>query len=393
MGAGFDFYLSEMSVSDQHGGGLTMQRILGDDLLQIPLFVHLSRFAEVHPVTDKLKNREIELTTFWDSDFMRRIIGRTRARTMRKKMWVIKNTARRAAKVLNRQFKKGDEVKVLVCPQGANSLYTLEALKKYRPVKYISWVMDDHLVQYVNGQWEYPNGTGQIFAKHLREAEHVFVISAEMQKFYRDRFGVASTILFGPADAIGKTDAKTTNTQALQIGYFGAVAPWQMDALAAVANALESTDTQLHIYSGIEQLPAQLDKPNVRLMARIKPIEVLPIMQQYNAILLPMSFMDQKRHMSEFNIATKMSEYLASGVPILAVGPAYAAMVKYLKANHAAIVIESNHADDIRQGINALHQQTEINNILNNAQKLVNTQTGTVPMCRQWQAGANKFLS
>jgi hypothetical protein len=128
-------------------------------------------------------------------------------------------------------------------------------------------------------------------------------------------------------------------------------------------------------------------------MARIKPSEVLPTMQQYNAILLPMSFMDQKRHMSEFNIATKMSEYLASGVPILAVGPAYAAMVKYLKANQAAIVIESNLTDDIRQGINALHQQTEVDNILNNAQNLVSTQTGTAPMCRQWQAGANKFLS
>jgi hypothetical protein len=26
---GIDFYLSEMSVSDRHGGGLTLQRVLG----------------------------------------------------------------------------------------------------------------------------------------------------------------------------------------------------------------------------------------------------------------------------------------------------------------------------------------------------------------------------
>jgi hypothetical protein len=43
---GIDFYLSEMSVSDRHGGGLTLQRVLGDDLDRIRLFAHISRFAE-----------------------------------------------------------------------------------------------------------------------------------------------------------------------------------------------------------------------------------------------------------------------------------------------------------------------------------------------------------
>ncbi len=42
----FDFYLSEMSVSDKHGGGLTLQRILGADLNDIDHFVdHQQRIA------------------------------------------------------------------------------------------------------------------------------------------------------------------------------------------------------------------------------------------------------------------------------------------------------------------------------------------------------------
>jgi hypothetical protein len=46
----FDFYLSEMSVSDKHGGGLTLQRILGADLEDIDSFIHVNRFATDLPV-------------------------------------------------------------------------------------------------------------------------------------------------------------------------------------------------------------------------------------------------------------------------------------------------------------------------------------------------------
>jgi glycosyltransferase involved in cell wall biosynthesis len=389
----FDFYLSEMSVSDQHGGGLTMQRILGNELLQIPLFVHLGRFAAVHPIIAELKDRELELSTPWDSDLARRIIGRTRARAMRKKTWVVKSAAKNAARVLDGKFEQGRQLKVLVCPQGANSLYTLEALKQRRPVKYISWVMDDHLVQYVNGQWQYPGDTEAVFGRHLRGAQHVFVISTAMQQFYLERFGVNSTVLFGPADPLGDAKYITHTSGLIKIGYFGAVAPWQMDALAAVANALNGTSTQLDIYSGIEQLPQILQQPGVQLMARISPDLVLPTMQHYDAILLPMSFSEQKRHMSQFNIATKMSEYLASGVPILAVGPAYAAMIKYLKAHEAAIIVESADEAAIRQAFAQLHHQQLITTTLANAQKLVTNATGTAAMRGQWQAVVNKFLS
>jgi hypothetical protein len=389
----FDFYLSEMAISDQHGGGLTIQRILGDDLYDIPLFVHLGRFSDMHPIIGHLKDRELKLSTFWDSDTMRRLIGRTFARTMRKKMWVIKKASQNAAIILDARYTKNKPLKVLVCPQGPNSLYTLEALKQRRPVKYISWIMDDHLVQYVNGRWEYPGNTQAIFAKHLREAKHVFVISPEMQQFYLERFGVNSTVLFGPADPIKTTAYSGHTTGAVKLGYFGAVTLWQQDAIAAVANAVNGADAQLDIYSVIEKLPHELERPGVQLKARLSPEMVLPTMQHYDAILLPMSFSETKRHMSEFNIATKMSEYLASGVPILAVGPAYSAMIKYLKAHEAAIVVDSVDKSVIKKAFTLLHNQQLIATTLVNAANLAVNTTSTNPMRTQWQIAVNKFLS
>jgi glycosyltransferase involved in cell wall biosynthesis len=387
----FDFYLSEMSVSDLHGGGLTLQRVIGDDLDNIQYFAHVNRFAYDLPSNEKYADRNIDLTSIWDKDLVRTLIGNTLSASISEKPVVIKKATNRAARILDKKFEKGAVVNGLICPQGMASIYTLEKLKQYRQVKYISWVMDDHLVQFVKSEWHYPKGVEPIFKKHLQEADHVFVISKEMQEFYKERFGVASTVLFGPADSAGswgKSAIKINNP--LRIGYFGAVAAWQLDALQSVAAALHHTDIQLHIYSGIEKLPDGLNLNGVLLKQRLNPHEVLPAMRNYDAILLPVSFLEKMRSMSAFNIATKMSEYLASGVPIIAVGPGYAAMINYLKINNAAIVVESNEESDIKNAFGLLQDQQLIDRILLNAKHLIVNETGTLAMQKRWVDGLNK---
>jgi len=390
----FDFYLSEMSVSDLHGGGLTLQRILGDDLMRIPYFAYVNRTAFDIQGIDKIRDREIDLTSFWDGNTARKILGNTFARSTSRNSFILKKEAKRSAKLLTEKFQDKPVLNAIVCPQGPASIYTLEALKRYRTIKYISWVMDDHIVKYSNGEWVYPEGMEQLMKKHLREAEHVFVISPEMQNFYRNRFGIESTVLFGPFDSPDSNVPELLNdSDPLKIGYFGAVAAWQLDALQCVVKALSGTNVQLHIYSTIEKLPADITSGNVYFEGRIGPNQVLIEMRKYNAILLPISFTEARRNMSEFNIATKMSEYLASGIPILAVGPQYAAMVNYLKTNNAAIVVDNCKEEDIKNAFTLLNDQSKIAVILNNAKKLELTETGTLPMRERWLKGINKTSS
>jgi len=388
----FDFYLSEMSVSDLHGGGLTLQRILGDDLMQIPYFAYVNRTAYDIPAIDKLRDREINLTSFWDGNTARAILGNTRARSISRNSFILKKQAEKTVRLLANKFGSKQPLNALVCPQGAASIYTLEALKRYRPVKYITWLMDDHIVKYNNDEWQYPKELEPLLAKHLQEAEHVFVISTAMQHFYRSRFGVESTVLFGPFDSPDDNNASVLDkTGPLKIGYFGAVAAWQLDALQYIVNALHGTNVQLHIYSAIEKLPAAISVDSVYFEGRVSPDQVLAEMRKYNAILLPISFMETRRNMSEFNIATKMSEYLASGVPILAIGPEYAAMINYLKTNNAAIVVESGKEEDIKDAFKLLNDQQQIATILKNAKNLEAHETGTLPMRERWLKGINKI--
>jgi len=107
-------------------------------------------------------------------------------------------------------------------------------------------------------------------------------------------------------------------------------------------------------------------------------------MAKYDAILLPISFMEKMRSMSEFNIATKMSECLASGVPVLAIGPGYSAMIKYLKKNNAAVVVESNNDEDFKHALGLLRDEKYVSEILQNAERLAISETGTVPMHKRW---------
>ncbi|OOQ57068.1 glycosyltransferase family protein [Mucilaginibacter pedocola] len=388
----FDLYLSEMSVSDKHGGGLTLQRILGDDLNSIEKFVHVNRFAADYNVKGDFAGRAMDLFSIWETDLLRTLIGRSRASRMSKRLPMIKMHANRAAKKIAATFAGKQELTALVCPQGANAIFTLEALKKLKPVKYITWVMDDHLVRYQNDAWQYPDGTEEVFANHLRQAAHVFVISPDMQAFYKERFSVESTVLFGSSGAAANTLVQNGSVAGkLKIGYFGAVAAWQKDALAAVGAALKGTDVQLDIYSGINKLPPELDAEGVNFRGSVPPAQVLTQMQNYDAVLIPISFQQKLRNMSQFNIATKMSEYLACGLPILAVGPPYAAMINYLGNNKAAVTVASASEADIRAGFAQLRNAEHTAKLLKNAQKLVEDEVGTAPMHKVWQSVAAKW--
>jgi glycosyltransferase involved in cell wall biosynthesis len=381
----FDFYLSEMSVSDLHGGGLTLQRVLDNNLDDIPYFIYVNRFATDIPASQKFSDQSINLPSSWDSDKVRKVLGRTLSLRISKTATMIRQHARYAATVINNKFKGNKELSALVCPQGANAIYTLHELQKHCSVKYITWIMDDHLIEYVNGNWQYPQYIEPVFKKHLRDAEHVFVISPAMQEFYKLRFGVESTVLFGSSNIAEVKEEYVVNiNKPLSIGYFGAVANWQRDALIAVADALKGTDIQLHIYSGVDELPNGLQMREVHFKGHIAPHEVQATMRNYDAVLLPISFKGELRNMSQFNIATKMSEYLTCGVPIIAVGPAYSAMIKYLVKHTAAITVSSNQKRDITNAISLLRDKEHISNLLENAQNLVNSEVGTQPMHKKW---------
>jgi hypothetical protein len=388
---GLDFYLSEMSASDLHGGGLTLRRILGADLEAIPLFLHVSRFGQDVPPVQDLRARCIDSPMWAESTAARRWLGFRAARWIANRTMFMRQHARRSVDKMLAQraaastMSSNDVLQGLVCPQGAASLWTLEQLKARGPVRYITWIMDDHLVRFRGRRWHYSRPVRDVMRRHLTGAHTVFVISQTLAAFYAEEFGVQSQVLFGPADFEREDLARAgAPTSPLTIGYFGSVGPWQLDALVRFASAIPEGEAWLDIFTHARTLPAELTRPSVRILGAVSASAVRDRMRAYDAVLLPISFASSQRHLSEFNIATKMSECLASGAVTIVCGPEYAAMVRLLKGTGAAY-IETNPSSGSWQALAAkLRDERSRVSTLTAAREFVNTTSSVAVMREKW---------
>jgi hypothetical protein len=385
---GIDFYLSEMSVSDRHGGGLTLQRVLGEDLDRIKFFVHVHRFGTDYPAVDRLKSRCLDLFTPFESDAVLGKIGCRPANWLSESRMLRVWQGKRVAKAIAARF-AGEKrpLRALVCPQNAASLYALEALARLRPVDYISWVMDDHLVRWRGGAWRYPRGVEALFARHLKGAKRVFAISQVMAEFYQQRFAIAAEVLLPPAEYENEPVWETpSGTHVCRLGYFGNLGPWAIDALNRIVPLLERSGATLDIYVPSGQKAGIFNHQGVRLCGSVPKADLRSRMRRYDAVLLPISFAETERHMSEFNIATRMSECLASGTVTLVVGPPYAAMVRFLQPTGAACVLTDLLLTNLQGLIKNIKKTDFRHSVLERAQRLVHVELSTTVMCKRWSA-------
>lgn len=386
-----DFYLSEMTVSDRHGGGITLQRILGDDLERIGSYIHLaSSVTEFQPIPSLAPKSSFFEKTFFERDTVRSVIGcrpshflYNRTRPIRAASW---------ADTIARQFDGRGELTGLVCPQGTEAVATLEKLKRHHTVKYVTWLMDDHATAWRANRWRYPAGFRNIFAKHLREASTVFAISPVLAEHYRSEFGVKCDVLFGPGDPNGPPEYTPPSTDGvLKIGYFGRIWKWQLDALAVIARALDPSRERLHIYGNDTSLPSELQLPAVELKGRLPMDRVIQTMRAYDAVVVPASFFEHERNLTELNIATKMSECLASGTLTVVCGPPYAAMVRYLQDTGAALCLTDPSPAAWPAIADAIRHPENRRRMLDAAASLVQRELSTEVMRGRWHAAVDRI--
>lgn len=390
--ANLQFYLSEMAVSDRHGGGLTLQRVLGEDLDAIQRFVHVSRFAQNFPPTKRVRSRCVDLPMWLEDPAVQKYVGSRPAAWLASRRWLQGQHAALIAAHIQRMCVGFSKFTGLVCPQGIPSLLALEKLKRHGKVRYITWMMDDHIVRFRNGGWQYLPGVHDLMQRHLSEASTVFVISSVLGDFYQRDFGVRSEVLFGPADWEGDAvRVAPSATGPAKIAYFGSVNAWQLDALVRFAITLPPAQVRLHIYTHAEVLPPALRLPAVEMRGAIPKETVLNKMRAYDGVLLPMSFEQSERHLSEFNIATKMSECLASGTIPIVYGPTYAAMVRFLQPTGAACIVTDDLLKDWPFVVNNLKNVAYRSEVLGAAHELVQMELSTSVMRSRWRTAVNKL--
>jgi hypothetical protein len=388
----FDFYLSEMSPSEG-GGGLTLQRVLGPDVDAIDCYIDPVPFPKASPAPGGLGSRPLNRPAWQHSGFARRLV-RGLAPNRLYHMQTLKRRihGRGVASQIAKRFRgKKEVVRGLVCPAGFDSLYCVDAFSRFPEIEYVTWIMDDAFVRWDGDAWRYEKGVEGLLQRHLNRAKAVFTISPAMQAFFHSRFGVRSEVLFGPAEALASPVwQRPGRGETVRLGYFGALFPWQTDTLRLLAERLGSLNSVLDIYGGFESLPSCLNHPGVTFCGRIPPQQVRSVMQSYDAVVLPVSFEPQARNLSEFNIATKMSECLSSGTLTLAIAPPYAIMSKILQSEQAAVVVNETSSSALRDAIGRIRAETDRVKILRAAGRYVESALSSDAMRRVWLRGISQ---
>jgi hypothetical protein len=296
--------------------------------------------------------------------------------------------AKSVARRILRDEACAQQTKLLVCPQAEITLIVLEELRKRASISYITWMMDDHLVRWSDGQWVYPAGVGERMHLHLNAAERVHVISPAMQRFYKERFGVDSTVLCGPATPTYSYQTHPTGKH-LRLAYFGSLGRWQNDALTVLVPALRTGEISLDIFThNPELIPSPLKIAGTRLHPGVGASAVLPLSGTYDAVVLPISFRNELRNMSFFNIATKFSECMASGVPTLIIGPGDAIMVEIATKHGAGVIINQCDADSLENALADLRNPSRRAKVVAAALALAHKEFSDATMQSRWESSS-----
>lgn len=384
--------MSEMIALPIHGGGVTLERILGADLKRFDWFAETIRYD--HESAATYPGARSHSFGFWPLERkLRPALGCSLSHALASHPFTRKCFARRAAHRLSKEEPALGTSRLLVCPQADVTLLMLQALRKRFEIEYVTWIMDDHLVTWRDGGWHYPPGFESLMREHLLHARQIFVISPAMRDFYRERFGVDSTVLCGPAAPLASEVPVPLPQGAVpRLVYFGSLGRWQNDAISLLAPVLAAGGATLDVYShSPDSLPADLTKEGASVRGSIPASEVLARSAGYDAVVLPVSFREELRNMSYFNVATKFAECLASPVPTLLIGPADSAMVRIARSASACAIVDHPSPTLVHETITSLRDPARCREILAAERRLLAAEFSPDTMQGRWSA-ASAFL-
>jgi len=202
----------------------------------------------------------------------------------------------------------------------------------------------------------------------LRAASRVWCVSEPMAENIRKRYGVDAQPLLPLLDVqefIAQSVKETERpTGKACIVYTGAIYDAQLDALQNLAAALngagftqsDAADARLLLYTSVtEPMLRRMKLSGSRIHRAHVPIAEIPrVLAEADILFLPFSFDPRMRHVTETSLPTKLSEYLASGVPILVHAPPYATVARYCRDYECGVVVDEKDPEKLLAAVQQL---------------------------------------
>ncbi len=241
---------------------------------------------------------------------------------------------------------------IFVAPGGAEFLYDM-ALKiaEARDLPVVTYLCDEYY--FVEG----PRSTlGKLRLRLLKgkmetllsRSSHLAVISPELQTQYETFFRLPTTVLMtGAAFPVAAEPKMTENPQVLS--YFGNIRCGRWRSLAQIGAVLDRLNSERGTAWKLRIHTAESDAKILSALRACKSVEPGPFVTG-EEFAHALHHADLLLHVEDFapesvdavrnSISTKIADSLASGVPLVACGPAGIASVEHLRRNGCALLAD-----------------------------------------------------
>lgn len=223
-------------------------------------------------------------------------------------------------------------------------------IKKCKPKKVMGYLWDDNFT-YKQSQgslgfylhrWWLRRGVKRL----VRKCDTVFAICPKMKQEVDAEFGINSILLTKPINQFSETKASLQQHYPIKILYTGKLIYGRDATVAEIVDAIKEINKNgqkilLQIYTNTELSPSMQERICVDGCCEIKGFvpqsEVLKIQKEADVLLYAESL--SGTHLTaRLSFSTKMTDYLASGACIWAVGNKDLASIAYLEEEDAGLV-------------------------------------------------------
>ena len=181
----------------------------------------------------------------------------------------------------------------------------------------------------------------------IKGASQLFVISPKMKREYDALFDTDSTILTKGIDFSKISYHSKSIHMPIQMVYMGQVIYDRISSLELIGKALDEINKDekkivLNIYTR-NPIEAQRKEEMTRngsvvFQKTVPYAEVQQVIDRNDVVVFVESLRDEYKNVARLSFSTKITDYLASGKCIFAVGPSDSAPIDYFLQNDSAIV-------------------------------------------------------
>lgn len=273
---------------------------------------------------------------------------------------------------------------IFSCLGSLNSMRDcLAVIEQFPSAKLVLYIVDDWVNtkennRLVSSYWRKQND--KYFRLLMDKASGLLSICPYMSEVYKERYGKEFTPFHNPVDYHQWSSLpinRKYEENIKSILYVGKINDDTKDCLLDTAAAIDrlnrntnsSIKYRFDVYTPNHLVYKDLfaDFPDSKVNAAVPHSDILGLTKSYDALLLTLGFSKKSREYVRLSMPTKLSEYLAAGIPTILYCPAEIALAKYLVPNKCSLNCQERSIAKLSDAIKSLDDQTFCDTIVTNA--------------------------